>query len=191
MNRNKVFIGLGIMILVTIVASGIHFFYQSSPKEVTENASTTDEGGQAEEQQQVEQDTVEVNHNTTTLEKQLKEFVPLFYSATYAENSENEIDDYVTVAFLNEISKNEDNHEKYEDKDYSIRISGLSFYVPINTNIAEENTVKVLTSFSTSIRSSGSPEIDRPILVEITMEYSDTWRVSHVEDKSSLSQGGE
>ncbi|ECB9830345.1 hypothetical protein HB837_14705 [Listeria innocua] len=190
MNRNKLLFILGILIALSIVGICVFYLLPSSEEVDKEKPSVTREK-QIVETTKSPQDTTENNHNVTTLEKQLTSFIPLFYNASYAKNSLDKIDDYVTTDFLNEINKNKDNHVEYEDKDYAIRISGLSFYVPMKTKIEDETSVKVLTSFATSIRSSGAPEVERSILVEITMTYSDTWRVSHIEDKSSLSQGGE
>ncbi|EKZ0315129.1 hypothetical protein AB4033_003029 [Listeria monocytogenes] len=190
MNRNKLLLILGILIALSIVGATVFYLLQSSEEASKEKASVPQEK-QTVEPTKSSQDRTDSNHNATMLEKQLTTFIPLFYNASYAENSEDKIEDYVTVDFYNEMQQNKDNHAEYEDKDYSIRISGLSFYIPIKTQIENETNVKVLTSFATSIRSSGAPEVDRSILVEITMTYSDTWRVSHIEDKSSLSQGGE
>ncbi|EAD9617472.1 hypothetical protein LSA88_002821 [Listeria monocytogenes] len=190
MNRNKLLWILVILIALSIVGACVFYWFQPTEEVREEKPSVTREIDTVAPTKSP-QKTTESNHNATMLEKQLTTFIPLFYNASYAENSEDKVEDYVTVDFYNEMQQNKDNHVEYEDKDYSIRISGLSFYIPIKTQIENETSVKVLTSFATSIRSSGAPEVDRSILVELTMTYSDTWRVSHIEDKSSLSQGGE
>lgn len=189
MSKNKVLIVLGIIILLTFIGVGLRFMLQPT-EEISKAKPTTTQETKERKTNKIPQETVESDHNAATMETQLKHFIPLFYNASYANSNDDQIENYVTIDFLSETKKHEDNHLEYEDKDYAIRISGLSFFVPLTTQIESENKVKVLTSFNTSIRSSGSPEVNRPILVEITMVYSDTWRVNHIEDKSSLSQGG-
>ncbi|EGY4491812.1 hypothetical protein JSY98_002865 [Listeria monocytogenes] len=189
MKNKKVLIILGILIALSIVVFGIRVLLQPTEEVMTEKRPVERETKSVEENKSPQNSTND-NQNATMLDKQLTSFIPLFYNANYAKSSKDKIEDYVTVDFLNEMKQNEDNHVEYEDKDYAVRISGLSFYIPIKTQIENETSVKVLTSFDTSIRSSGAPEVERSILVEITMVYSDTWRVSRIEDKSSLSQRG-
>lgn len=188
MNRKKVFILISVLVALTIIITGIRFFYHSTINNSKEPTAVNHVSEKQNKPNKKVPITEDVNHNASALEKQIREFVPLFYNAQYADNSEKEIADYVTTDFLNSIQEEENSHGVYEDKDFHIYISGVTLYVPIDSDVSNDNTIKVLTAFNTSIRSSGSPEINRPILVELTMVYNDTWRVNSVKDKSSLSQ---
>ncbi|WP_088816460.1 hypothetical protein [Listeria goaensis] len=133
------------------------------------------------------------NYSIDKLQNQLQTFVQLYYNPAYAKHSPKNIEDYVTPRLLNTIQSNrkeKDKGETYEDPDYAIHLSELTFYVPLEKITETTDTLRVLTSFESSIRSNGSPEVNRPILVELTAIYTDCWRVDHVEDKSQLTDGG-
>ncbi|HHP9242034.1 TPA: hypothetical protein ACSJYH_002923, partial [Listeria monocytogenes] len=100
MNRNKLLFILGILIALSIVGICVFYLLPSSEEVEKEKPSVTREK-QIVETTKSPQDTTENNHNVTTLEKQLTSFIPLFYNASYAKNSLDKIDDYVTTDFLN------------------------------------------------------------------------------------------
>ncbi|MCD2208587.1 hypothetical protein [Listeria booriae] len=192
MRQKKILLGLLILISVTGIIGFLMFAFsheEDSTKEDTKGQETEVKKEPSAKEEPLDPVKVD-NHNIATLNAQLREFVPLFYNAPYAKNSDKKIEDYMTSSFYGSTQSKKDGHEGYEDQDYAIQLSGISFYIPLMTDVSKETTVNVLTSFQTSIRSSGNPEVNRTMLVDLTVEYSDTWRVSKVTDRSEMMMGG-
>lgn len=128
----------------------------------------------------------ESKRNVAELESQLKRFVPLYYNQDLSKDQGDKLNDYITAVMRNRIHKNQEKHESYEDNSSSLTLSGLSFFIPLEEDVTNQSTVRVLTAFQSTIKSDHAPEIRRNILVELTVKFTDTWRVDQVTDKSEL-----